>query len=75
MSQASTSRGHVSPTDEAPEASEAPEAREKLVVNSPVDNYPIGPFDTFLLHLYGDHATRHVGEWEVYLFIFALHLF
>lgn len=55
----STSRGHMSPTYEAPEdALEAPEAyevnQEDLVADAdaPVDSYSGGPFDTSLLHLY-----------------------
>ncbi|CAL5194554.1 unnamed protein product [Lathyrus oleraceus] len=34
------------------------EAYEEPAANAHIDSYPGGPFDTFLLHLYGDHAAR-----------------
>lgn len=79
LSQASTSRGHMSSNYETFEdALEACKANKKEPItdaDAPIDNYPGGPFDTSLLHLYRYHAARHVWEVEVYLFTFALHVF
>lgn len=75
MFQASTFHARV---DEAHE--DALEAyyvnQEEFVTDA---NVPVklsrGPLDTSLLHLYVDHAARHVWEGEEYLFTFTLHLF
>lgn len=47
---------------EVPGDAEAPKVQEKVVVDAPLKNYPWGIFDTSLLHLYVDHAARHVRE-------------
>lgn len=68
MSQASTSR-------ETHATYQANQEELVIDVGVPVDSYLGGTFDTFLLHIYGDHVARRVLEWERYLFTFALHLF
>lgn len=54
------SRGYESPDNEV--APEIPESQEEIVVDALVESYPGGSFYTFLLYLYGDHATIHVWE-------------
>ena len=60
LSQASTSWGHVSLAYEAPEAYEGIKEEPTADTDAFVDSYPGGPYDTFLLHLYEDHVSRHV---------------
>lgn len=63
LSQASISRGDVSPAYEASEAPKAYETnQEELIADeyALVDDYSGGPFVTLLLYFYGDHVARHV---------------
>lgn len=73
LSQVSTSRGHDFVDDVADP--ETPEAQEEAATHGPLESYLGGPFDISLLHLYADHAAKHVWEWEVYIFSFAIYIF
>lgn len=54
-------RGHESLDDAAElDIPEALEAHEEVAINPPLESYPRGPFDTSLLHLYVEHAAKHV---------------
>lgn len=45
-----------------PEAYEANQEEIDDDADAPVDSYSGRPYDTSLIHLYGNHVTRHVSE-------------
>lgn len=61
LSQASHAYDAAEPeVPETPVESEVPEAHEESDLDDPLESYPEGAFDTFLLYNYAEHTGKHV---------------